>query len=125
VTGHTQSAPTTNGAAEHDGLAAMLGSDLGRIRETLSALELAFATDGPRTQPANRVGLIEESGPDGLITLARARTLRRALFDAGLAWPDGPADLGGGGRPKAWSLALDQVLAGYKLPSRAQLVVGL
>jgi alkylation response protein AidB-like acyl-CoA dehydrogenase len=126
VTGHTQSAPTTNGAAGHDDrLADVLGDDLGWIRETLSALQAQFAADRSRAEPGKRVGLLEESGPDGLVALARARTLQRALFDAGLGWPDGPADLGGGGRSKEWSLALDQVLAEFELPSRAQLVVGL
>jgi alkylation response protein AidB-like acyl-CoA dehydrogenase len=123
VTGRTA---TTNGAGAHDDrLAAVLGDDLGRIRETLSALASRFATDGSRGEPDQRVGLMEESGPGGLAALTRARALQRALFDAGLGWPDGPAHLGGGGRSKEWSLALNQVLAEFELPSRAQLVVGL
>lgn len=126
MTSQTQSAHTANGSPAHDGrLAAVLGNDLGRIRDTLSALELRFAVNGAQAEPVKRVGLIEESGPDGLTALARARALQRALFEAGLGWPEGPVDLGGGGRPKEWSLALDQVLAEFQLPSRAQLVVGL
>jgi alkylation response protein AidB-like acyl-CoA dehydrogenase len=106
-------------------LAAVLGEELSRIRAILSRLELRFAADGPQAGPDGRVGLIEESGPGERAALARARALQRALFDAGLAWPEGPAELGGGGRSKEWALALDQVLAEYRLPPRAQLLVGL
>jgi alkylation response protein AidB-like acyl-CoA dehydrogenase len=108
-----------------DRLAAVLGEELSRIRALLSQLELRFAAGRPQAGPDGRVGLIEESGPGELAAFARARVLQRALFDAGLAWPEGPAELGGGGRSKEWALALDQVLAEYRLPPRAQLLVGL
>ena len=110
-----------------DRLAAALGGEpeLSRIRALLAELEPRFADGEPEAGPDKRVGLIEESGPGERALLARARGLQRALFDAGLAWPEGPAELGGGGRPKDWALALDQVLAEFRLPSRTQLLVGL
>jgi len=49
--------------------------------------------------------------------LARAKQLQRALFDAGLAWPQGPVELGRRRALKEWSLALDRVLGEYDLPS--------
>jgi alkylation response protein AidB-like acyl-CoA dehydrogenase len=125
VTGPAPSAAKTTDAPDRDAVAAVLGQDLDRIRETLSALETRFATGNAVDGPDNRVGLMEESGPGELAVLARAKQLQRALFDAGLAWPQGPAELGGGGRSKEWSLALDRVLDGYDLPSRGQLLVGL
>jgi alkylation response protein AidB-like acyl-CoA dehydrogenase len=108
-----------------DGAGSVLGADLERIRETLAALEARFAAGRPAGPPDNRVGLMEESGPGERSVLQRARQLQRALFDAGLAWPQGPVELGGGGHSKAWSLALDRVLDEYDLPPRGQLQVGL
>jgi len=118
-------AQTTEAPDSDDAVAAVLGEDLGWIRETLSGLQARFAASGPAASSGRRLGVMEESGPGELAALARARQLQRALFDAGLAWPQGPAELGGGGRPKEWSLALDRVLDGYDLPPRGQLLVGL
>jgi alkylation response protein AidB-like acyl-CoA dehydrogenase len=118
---------TSDEPRHDDRLAAALGgeAELRRIRAVLAELEPRFADTEPQSGPDKRVGLIEESGPGELAVLARARALQRALFDAGLAWPEGPAELGGGGRSKDWALALDQVLAEFRLPSRTQLLVGL
>jgi alkylation response protein AidB-like acyl-CoA dehydrogenase len=121
----TSTAMTTDAPDCGDAVAAVLGEDLDRIRETLSALETRFATSNAVAEPDRRVGLMEESGPGERAVLARAKQLQRALFDAGLAWPQGPVELGGGGRSKEWSLALDRVLGEYDLPSRGQLLVGL
>jgi alkylation response protein AidB-like acyl-CoA dehydrogenase len=110
--------------APDDGVAAVLGADLEHIRGNLAALEARFAA-GPKAGVGNRVGLIEESGPDERSILQRARQVQGALFEAGLAWPQGPVELGGGGQSKAWSLALDRVLDEYELPPRGQLQVGL
>jgi len=116
---------TGDGPPHDNGLGGVLGDELGRIRAVLSELERRFADSEPQAGPDRRVGLIEESGPGEPAAVARARALQRALFDAGLAWPQGPAELGGGGRSKEWSLALDQVLAEFRLPPRTQLLVGL
>jgi alkylation response protein AidB-like acyl-CoA dehydrogenase len=127
VTGPAPSAAQTTPDAPDgvDAVAAVLGEDLARIRETLSGLQSRFAASSAVAGPGHRLGLMEESGPGELAVLARARQLQRALFDAGLAWPQGPVELGGGGHSKEWSLALDRVLDGYNLPPRGQLVVGL
>lgn len=125
MTGPAPSAAKTTDAPDGDAIAAVLGEDLARIRETLSGLQARFASRSTAAGPGHRLGLMEESGPGEPAALARARQLQRALFDAGLAWPQGPAELGGGGRSKEWSLALDRVLDGYDLPSRGQLLVGL
>jgi alkylation response protein AidB-like acyl-CoA dehydrogenase len=116
---------TTDASDGDDAVAAVLGEDLARIRETLSGLQGRFAVGRAAAGPGHRLGLMEESGPGELAVLARARQMQRALFDAGLAWPQGPVGLGGGGHSKEWSLALDRVLDGYDLPPRGQLVVGL
>jgi len=125
----THPAPADTQDAEdprrQDRPATVLGEELGRICATLTGLESRFAADEPAAGPDRRVGLIEESGPGEPAELARARALQRALFEAGLAWPEGPIELGGGGRSKEWSLALEQVLAQYRLPPRALLRVGL
>jgi alkylation response protein AidB-like acyl-CoA dehydrogenase len=126
VTGPAPSAAQPTDAPDSDdAVAAVLGEDLARIRATLAGLQTRFAAGGAATGPDHRLGLMEESGPGELAALARARQLQGALFDAGLAWPQGPVELGGGGHAKEWSLALDRVLDGYDLPSRGQLLVGL
>jgi alkylation response protein AidB-like acyl-CoA dehydrogenase len=125
VTGPAPSAAKTNDAPDcDDTVAAVLGDDLARIRKTLAALQTRFAAGNDASGPEQRLGVMEESGPGELAALARARELQRALFDAGLAWPQGPVELGGG-RSKEWALALDRMLDGYDLPPRGQLLVGL
>jgi alkylation response protein AidB-like acyl-CoA dehydrogenase len=125
VTGPAPSAAKTNDAPDcDDAVASVLGDDLARIRKTLAALQTRFAAGNDASGPEQRLGVMEESGPGELAALARARELQRALFDAGLAWPQGPVELGGG-RSKEWALALDRMLDGYDLPPRGQLLVGL
>ena len=123
MTRGARSALATSGTS--DDKLAVLGDDLAWIRETLSELQLSFAADEPHLEVTTRVGVMEESGPSEMIALSRAKALQRALFDAGLGWPVGPLELGGGGQSKQWSLALDNLIAEFDLPSRAHLIVGL
>jgi alkylation response protein AidB-like acyl-CoA dehydrogenase len=127
VTAPAQRAVTTS-ESHGDGIdatIAVLGSEVARIREVLAGLRARFGTDRPSVEPDKHVGLMEESGPGERTALERARQVQGALFAAGLAWPLGPVELGGGGRSREWALALDRVLDEFDLPSRHQLLVGL
>jgi alkylation response protein AidB-like acyl-CoA dehydrogenase len=104
---------------------AVLAAEVVRIREVLAGLQAQFAADRPSAGPDKHVGLMEESGPGERDTLQRAQQVQGALFDAGLAWPSGPVELGGGGRSREWAHALDQILDEFELPPRHQLLVGL
>ena len=130
MTGPARSTAPTAGHPEFgEAVTAVLGDDLPGILATLSGLEARFGAGvGVGDNPVgsdHRLGVMEESGPGELAVLARARALQRALFESGLGWPQGPVELGGGGRSKEWSLALDRVLDAHVLPPRGQLLVGL
>lgn len=55
----------------------------------------------------------------------RARAYRHALADAGLAWIEGPAELGGAGLGAEHRRVFDEVAAGYVIPDHICFIVGL
>jgi acyl-CoA dehydrogenase len=57
--------------------------------------------------------------------LAVARAWQAALFDAGLAWIEGPVEYGGAGLTAAHQQAFDSVAAGYRAPNLYPLFIGL
>lgn len=61
-----------------------------------------------------------EEGED----VAAARAFQRELFDTGLGWISGPAELGGRGGSPAGDRAVAQVLDGYDVPDRQSLLIG-
>ncbi len=77
------------------------------------------------TERHREVSLIEETVERDSEQVSVARRAQAALFAAGLAWLAGPRELGGGGRPAGWQLAVDAVVDQSGLPSRAPLMIGL
>lgn len=63
-------------------------------------------------------GREDESG------LAAARLFQASLFDAGLAWLDGPSSLGGGGLSSAHVEAFRALRAGYHCPDTSVFMIG-
>jgi acyl-CoA dehydrogenase len=57
--------------------------------------------------------------------LKLARAWQAALFDAGLAWIDGPCAYGGAGLSAAHRQAFEQIAADYRLPNLYTVFVGL
>lgn len=57
--------------------------------------------------------------------LKLARAWQSALFDAGLAWIDGPPEYGGAGLTPAHQEAFERIAAGYQLPNLYTVFVGL
>jgi alkylation response protein AidB-like acyl-CoA dehydrogenase len=62
-------------------------------------------------------------GTDHAAELATARAWQRDLFDAGLAWLEGPAEFGGRGLEAEDALAVRSVLTEYETPSLSLLTV--
>ncbi|MFI0351256.1 acyl-CoA dehydrogenase family protein [Actinomadura sp. 9N407] len=88
--------------------------------------EFAGAAGGAgQDPPSDRIAAVEELGEGYDQQFKRARELQARLFDAGLAWPSGPSDLGGRGLSREHDQVLDDLLAELDLPSREVLFVGL
>jgi alkylation response protein AidB-like acyl-CoA dehydrogenase len=86
-----------------------------------------FADAGPaeRRRASDRIAAVEELGEEHGLQVKRARELQARLFDAGLAWPSGPADCGGRGLTREHDQVVDDLLAALGFPSREMLFVGL
>ena len=83
-------------------------------------------TDAERDRRASdRIASVEELGEGHELQVARVRRLQARLFDAGLAWPSGPADCGGRGLSREHDQIVDDLLAELGFPSREVLFVGL
>jgi acyl-CoA dehydrogenase len=93
---------------------------LDRHAEPREARENAWG-EGPDTVP------IFESPDDDqeAAQLKAARAWQAGLFDAGLAWIDGPTEYGGAGLTAAHQDAFDELAAGYLLPNLYTVFVGL
>ena len=78
-----------------------------------------------RHRPDDRIAAVEELGEEHELQVKQARQLQARLFDAGLAWPSGPADCGGRGLGREHDQVVDDLLADLGFPSREMLFVGL
>ncbi|GAB2848501.1 acyl-CoA dehydrogenase family protein [Actinocorallia aurea] len=74
---------------------------------------------------SDRIASVEELGEGHEAQVEVVRRLQARLFDAGLAWPSGPADCGGRGLPREADEIVDDLLAELGFPSREVLFVGL
>jgi alkylation response protein AidB-like acyl-CoA dehydrogenase len=63
------------------------------------------------------VGVGLDRGESEKATIERAQQWQRELFDAGLAWIDGPTEFGGRGLTRAHVEVFNRVKAGYDVPS--------
>ncbi|GAB92961.1 acyl-CoA dehydrogenase family protein [Gordonia rhizosphera] len=73
----------------------------------------------------DRIAAVEELREGHEDEVSRLREFQRALFDAGVAWPSGPPELGGLGLTPAHDAVLDDVLDDMGFPTREALFVGL
>ncbi|TYB44325.1 acyl-CoA dehydrogenase [Actinomadura chibensis] len=78
-----------------------------------------------RRRASDRIAAVEELGEEHGLQVKRARELQARLFDAGLAWPSGPADCGGRGLGREYDQVVDDLLGDLGFPSREMLFVGL
>ncbi|MFI0406680.1 acyl-CoA dehydrogenase family protein [Actinomadura sp. 3N508] len=74
---------------------------------------------------SDRIAAVEELGEGHELQVKQARRLQARLFDAGLAWPSGPADCGGRGLTREHDQIVDGLLTDMGFPSREMLFVGL
>lgn len=88
-------------------------------------LDSVVTSDGRATNTDRSVGIIEETVERDSQLVSVARQFQRTLFDAGLSWLAGPPELGGGGRPASWQVAIDELVSEWAVPSRAPLLIGL
>jgi alkylation response protein AidB-like acyl-CoA dehydrogenase len=94
------------------------------LAEIEAEAEAFFAARVPRRSGA----VVHGSGPDGVIgvghhsseseeaELARAQHWQRELYDAGLAWVDGPAEYGGRGLSAEHAHVVAEVAARFEVP---------
>ncbi|MGV9792681.1 acyl-CoA dehydrogenase family protein [Gordonia sp. NPDC003422] len=104
--------------------------DLGAFAEYVRTRVGTFVNEFDSTtedsvDSSDRIAAVEELRDGHDAAVATQRRLQRALFDAGIAWPSGPLDLGGLGLTFAHDTVLDTVLDELGLPSREALFVGL
>ncbi|AFA75945.1 putative acyl-CoA dehydrogenase [Gordonia polyisoprenivorans VH2] len=99
------------------------------LRRRLADLtgEFCSAAEDPVTDDfgGDRIAAVEELRAGHEEVVARMRRLQGALFDAGVAWPGGPVELGGLGLSAAHDEVLENVLDELGFPSREALFVGL
>ena len=75
---------------------------------------------------SDRVAVFEEAGREAeKVVIANVRAWRRALWDNGLGWITGPAELGGRGLRKGYQQVFDTIVRDYEVPGNAPLTVSL
>lgn len=95
------------------------------LRTRLTPLADELVSAPTESVDSDRIAAVEELRAGHDAKVANMRRLQRALFDAGIAWPSGPPDLGGLGLTSAHDTVLDTVLDELDFPSREALFVGL
>lgn len=109
--------------ATHVAGVADLLADAGPV---LSELRDRFRSRGRTTDAdSDRIAAVEESGADDGEQIALAREVQAALYDAGIAWPDGPVEYGGQGLDAEAAARIDALIDTFDLPTRQALIVGL
>ncbi|MSW19840.1 MAG: acyl-CoA dehydrogenase, partial [Actinobacteria bacterium] len=75
---------------------------------------------------SDRVAVFEEADREAeKVVIANVRAWRRALWDNGLGWITGPAELGGRGLRKGYQQVFDTIVRDYEVPGNAPLTVSL
>ncbi|MCW2779062.1 MAG: putative acyl-CoA dehydrogenase [Frankiales bacterium] len=85
---------------------------------------------GPRPfvwgEGSDDVRVFQEPDPaEEAEALPRIRAWRKALWDAGFAWVDGPPELGGAGLPRSYARAFEQLTRRFEVPGDSALAVSL
>lgn len=103
-----------------------LGAFAEYLRDRLSGLVEEFAVAPAATDADDdRIAAVEELRDGHEAEVERVRRFQCALYEAGVGWPSGPADLGGLALTPAHDQVLDTVLDELDFPSREALFVGL
>jgi acyl-CoA dehydrogenase len=97
----------------------MSGPSLSVLLAEVHAFAAAEGLARRDTEALESIVDTEESHEDDRARLARSMAFQRRLFDAGLAWPDGPVEFGGRGLDTATANAVREELAGYELPDQS------
>ncbi|GAA3516298.1 acyl-CoA dehydrogenase family protein [Aeromicrobium panaciterrae] len=63
------------------------------------------------------IGVGLDKGDSEEVEVEQAREWQRALFDAGLAWVDGPTEFGGRGLSPEHARLVDEIATGYAVPT--------
>jgi alkylation response protein AidB-like acyl-CoA dehydrogenase len=75
---------------------------------------------------SDEVRVFQEPDPvEEADALPQIRAWRSALWDAGLAWISGPTEYGGGGLPRSYEAAFNQLTRKFDVPGDAALTVSL
>src|ERR1700681_1419673 len=75
---------------------------------------------------SDEVRVFQEPDPvEEAEALPQIREWRAALWDAGLAWISGPKEYGGGGLPRSYEAAFNQLTRKFDVPGDAALTVSL
>ena len=75
---------------------------------------------------SDRVGMLDEKTPEQeQREVAEAKTWKQLEFDAGFGWITGPAEYGGGARPKDYDRAYREIAGQYAIPSQTAFGIGL
>src|SRR5690349_13720938 len=75
---------------------------------------------------SDEVRVFQEPDPvEEADALPQIRDWRSALWDAGLAWISGPTEYGGGGLPRSYEAAFNQLTRKFDVPGDAALTVSL
>lgn len=100
----------------------------GRVAEFVAGPGKSFLVESdPRLTDRVAMNVVASSVFTEEEELARVDQLRdyqRALFDAGLAWISGPAELGGGGLPKEADACVRKALSGHPFPDNTLVRTG-
>lgn len=82
-------------------------------------LELRSNDPTHSSEQADEIGTGRHGGEDAAAALAHSAAFQRRLFDAGLAWFDGPVEHGGRGLDPHTAAALREELTRYVLPEQS------
>ncbi|MGV9711550.1 acyl-CoA dehydrogenase family protein [Gordonia sp. NPDC003424] len=102
-----------------------IGAFAGYLRNRLAGLVGEYAQPAGARTDSDRIAAVEELREGHEDHVAMVRRFQGALFEAGIAWPSGPPDLGGLGLTTAHDQLLESVLDEMEFPSREVLFVGL
>ncbi|MFW0783406.1 acyl-CoA dehydrogenase family protein [Gordonia sp. CPCC 206044] len=95
------------------------------VRERLAPFVGQFTQAVDSDTDDDRIAAVEELRAGHDEQVARMRKLQSVLYDAGIAWPSGPADLGGLELPPIHDTVVDEILDEMGFPTREALFVGL
>lgn len=113
-------------------MTAEVGSDVSSLEELAAEAHAFFGARVPRRERTvggwgdgndDIVGVGLAHGADEDAEIAAARSWQAELFDAGLAWVDGPVEFGGRGLSAEHAVLVRRISAEYEVPSTSSFLV--